>query len=140
MNHMKDVAQLLGVKLGEEFRINDVFKEETQSLYRLLDGGIEYSPDGSNWGNHYGILEAILSGRVEIVRLPWKPHNGNKYYYYDLCYNITKYVGEVKVSVWGTVGADLIRWKTGNCFRTREEAETKGAVIIERIRNEFVEE
>ena len=41
--------------------------------------------------------------------------------------------------MWTDECLDLLHWKTGNCFRTEEEAKTKGKEIMEQIKKEYEE-
>ena len=41
--------------------------------------------------------------------------------------------------MWTDEGLDLLFWKVGNCFKTEEEAKTKGKEIMEQIQKEYEE-
>lgn len=79
----------------------------------------------------------LLKKKVEEMKcIPcseMKPKKGEKYWFY--LYG-TK---EIIYSRWGDGTYDLILWKTGNCFKTKEEAETKGKEIMEKIKKEYEE-
>ena len=75
----------------------------------------------------------ILEGKAEIVKLPWKPKTGRGYWYYSPC-DETAHRGN-----WTGGYHDLLYWKAGNCFETREEAIAKGGENIKAIRKEFKE-
>lgn len=67
MNYMEQVAQMLGVELGEEFRIrkgNNSIKKDTFYLTKggMYKNGSEF-PVGSLW-------DGILAGYCEIVKIP----------------------------------------------------------------------
>lgn len=47
--------------------------------------------------------------------------------------------GVINSYVWNDDLTDLLFWKAGNCFKTREEAEAKGKEIMEQIRKEYEE-
>ena len=40
---------------------------------------------------------------------------------------------------WDDESCELILWKVGNCFKTREEAEDKGKEIMKQIHKEYDE-
>ena len=64
-NKMKEVAELLGIKLEEEFKI----KGHTYK-YKLTKSGLKYlSGISSDWEDS-SILENLLAGKVEIIKLP----------------------------------------------------------------------
>jgi hypothetical protein len=74
-----------------------------------------------------------LREKIKIVKLPWKPKADEFYYYYS------PYAGFTCQQRWVNTSSDYCMWKLGNCFRTREEAETKGKEIMEKIKMEYRE-
>lgn len=67
MNYMKQVAQLLGVEIGEEFTTKnyDTFK------FKLYEDGILATNDCSNgWVESHHFLRYLLTGKDEVVKLP----------------------------------------------------------------------
>lgn len=57
----------------------------------------------------------------------------------DRCYDdCIRWLASSEV-YWNGDTSDLVYWKLGNCFRTREEAETKGKEIMETIKKEYRE-
>lgn len=65
MNYMENIAKMLGVELGEEFRVTD----DEFWLYRLTRNGMQYR-NRSGWHSETVILSRLLSGRTEIIKLP----------------------------------------------------------------------
>ena len=49
------------------------------------------------------------------------------------------YFGVINSYVWNDDLTDLLFWKVGNCFKTEEEAATKGKEIMEQIKKEYEE-
>ena len=66
-NYMGIVAKLLGVELGEEFKIEGF----NLNIYKIEkdDGLIFWSNPGQKWLNS-GLLGDLLSGKARIVKLP----------------------------------------------------------------------
>lgn len=66
-NYMEIVAKLLGVELGEEFKIEGF----NLNIYKIEkdDGLIFWSNPGQKW-LHSGLLGDLLSGKARIVKLP----------------------------------------------------------------------
>lgn len=65
-NYMEQVAQMLGVELEEEFNINI-----DKSVCKFTEHGIvSYSKENQNWIRTYGLLEKLLTGKVEIIKKP----------------------------------------------------------------------
>ena len=130
MSYYEQVANMLGLELGEKFKItNDEFDYHGDTFYFSEDG----CKDLGSVCNCNGILLSILSGNSKIVKLPWKPKKDERYWWYS-------YVGEAPCSTkWKGSYSDLFDWKVGNCFRTKKEAEAKGKEIMEQIMKEYKE-
>lgn len=81
-NLLPEIAKMLGVELGEEFKI----KGYEGLTYKLTDNGLELTTvDGqkTKWFDN-GALNSLLKGKMEIVKLPWKPKKDDVYYSFDL--------------------------------------------------------
>lgn len=120
-NRMAEVAKLLGVELMETFKIADDIFGEHPKYYRFAENVcLEASNDGGKWETaDAGVLEDILMGDVRIVKLPWKPQEGEKYYVpriairpYDRHYYY----------YWDNSGVDIKRYDMGLVCKTSEEA------------------
>lgn len=66
MNYMEQVAQMLGVELEEEFNVNI----DKQVCKFTEHGIVSYSKENQNWMRTYGLLEKLLTGKVEIIKKP----------------------------------------------------------------------
>lgn len=126
MNKMKEVAALLGVELLEEFKLRDITKNDPQEeLYRFTETDVEYKRSGDEWNSSL-YLTYMLNGELEIVKLPWKPKDGDIYfmaseecvYRYVFCNSMFHFKNYI----------------TGNYFRTEEEARTNA----DRIRAKLI--
>lgn len=131
MNYYKQVAEMLGVALNEEFDINYMLSYR----YMLTEDGLKFKDKSSvTWlGYSSPVLSKLLRGDYSIVKLPWKPKADGLYYYYS------PYAGITCQYRWLNTSSDYCMWKLGNCFRTKEEAETKGKEIMEQIEKEYRE-
>ena len=127
-NYMAEVAKLLGVELGESFKITSDtqgdYPGDYQNYYRFTENNcFETSVDGVKWETATVIvLRGILMGDVRIVKLPWRPWRPQireKYYVpriairpYDrhYCY------------YWDNSGVDIKRYDMGIVCKTPEEA------------------
>lgn len=120
-NHMAEVAALLGVELGEPFKITDDTHDDCQRYHRFTESaGIEISDDGIEWKTAGTvILKFLLMGNVRIVKLPWKPKVGDKYYYVEESINGELYIETIK---WNNDMTDYCAYRCGNCFASEEEA------------------
>ena len=125
-NHMAEVAKLLGVELGESFKITSDtqgdYPSVYQNYYRLTENNcLEFSDDGVEWKmtTAASLLKRILMGDIRIVKLLWKPQEGEKYYVpriairpYDRHYGY----------YWDNSGVDIKRYDMGIVCKTPEEA------------------
>nr|DAW26434.1 MAG TPA: hypothetical protein [Caudoviricetes sp.] len=119
-NHMSEVAELLELELGEAFQIDNC-RSVAEMYYRLTEDGLEQSdtPNGEwNEGDEW-ILALLLTGEADIIQLPWKPQEGEKYYVpriairpYDRHYYY----------YWDNSGVDIKRYDMGIVCKTPEEA------------------
>lgn len=118
MNNMKKIAELLGVELGEEFKVRLTQTPEiiNSEIFVLREHGLETD----DCIQRSDILANLLTGTYEIVKLPWKPKGGDSYWYYSEFYILEK-------SVWDGALFDLALYKLGKIYRTREEAEAHAA-------------
>ena len=126
-NHMKEVAKMLGVKIGEAFVCDNGFK------YMFTEKGV-VSPPHVIWGvhmngdfeeeHHVNVLMALLNGVRTIVPKPWKPA------YHERYYSIGP-GGVLEPGDWMNDFLDVALYKLGNCYRTVEEAEANKEKWIE---------
>ena len=136
MNYWKQFAEMLGLELEQEFSlVRPDDKQENENTYKIIEDGIYYKSERHEawWAPSAQILEFLLMGDYKTVPKPWKPKNGEMYWYYDIL------AKDFLWTRWCSGGVDLCRWKCGNCFKTEKEANTKGKEIMERIRKEFEE-
>lgn len=116
-NLMPYVCKMLGVELGEEFKI----KGYDGLTYKLTDNGLELTAvDGqkAKWFDH-GVLNSLLKGKLEIIKLPWKPKKGDAYFTFELLGG--KWV--VRSFWWGGFPNEYALLDKGWVYRTKEEAE-----------------
>ena len=67
MNHMKQVAQLLGVEIGEEFKIEG---HSGNVKYRLTEENLEYLSSCDHWFSISSTLNCLLNGEYKVVKIP----------------------------------------------------------------------
>lgn len=80
MNYMSKIAEMLGVEMGEEFKIKFESGVVPDDLYMLTDNAI-YMPNVTVSSEN--LLWRLLTGRCEIVKLPWKPKDRELVWYVD---------------------------------------------------------
>lgn len=113
MNYMEKVAEMLGVEMREEFKIQAGKILVNEELFVITEGGIR-DMDGTSRND--GILPNLLMGVFTVKKLPWKPTDDERVYF------ITP-EGGVSCSYFKRVLYLLALYKLGKLYRTREEAE-----------------
>lgn len=118
-NLIPEIAKMLGVELGEEFKI----KGYDGLTYKLTDNGLELTTvDGqkTKWFDN-GALNSLLKGKMEIVKLPWKPKEDETFYTFGIHATENKWV-VVSAEWWDNV-KNLALYKIGWIYRSQAEAE-----------------
>lgn len=129
-NLMPEVAKLLGVEIGEQFRLHNIERDVTlEDLYYLnKENGlmcIQYD-DGRTLYSPY-VINSVLTGKYEIVKLHWEPKNGDEYYYPEVLCNT------VSSAIWVDCAFDYAIKVLGMIYRTYEEAEANFANDYEKL-------
>lgn len=133
MNYYKQIAEMLGLELGQEFVITDLDGKRKDTItYKFTEDGL-FSKANNLSAKVTLILDLLLTGKCKAVPKPWKPKYGEQYWSYS-----TKINGTCCNTFWEYT-KDYAMWKSGNCFRTEEEAETKGKEIMEKLVKEYEE-
>lgn len=82
-NLIPQIAQMLGVELGEEFKIKEygerIYRFDNSGLQLIYDNGVRNLNITANMA-----LSCLLSGDIEIVKLPWKPKMDERYWTFGL--------------------------------------------------------
>lgn len=136
MTYWKQFAEMLGLELGQEFNIVSADgKKINYASYKITENGLYFKGTTNGaWDSEASIfLKNLLSGDYKAVPKPWKPAEREVYCYFELC------EGMFKKKTWYGSDYDLAMWKLGNCFKTAEEAKTKGKEIMEQIMKEYKE-
>ena len=133
MNYYKQIAEMLGLELGQEFVITDLDGKRKDTItYKFTEDGL-FSKANNLSVKVTLILDLLLTGKYKAVPKPWKPEKGEAYWHYS------KVWGQATFRKWEGTIDDLCTWKCGSCFRTEEEAETKGKEIMEKLVKEYEE-
>lgn len=117
-NLIPEIAKMLGVQLGEEFKV----KGYDELTYRFASDGLKLT-----YGNGLEIsgltatvaLVALLNGKDEIVKLSWKPKKDDIYYTFELLDD--RWV--VASLFWEGFPNDYALLDKGWVYRTKAEAE-----------------
>ena len=143
----KEIAKMIGVEIGESFRIQiptyleeDINKANDEYDFEEMDfciceDGLALTNEDANIDDFFYniILGGILHDIVTIVRKRFKPKFGDKYYYINMSND------EIVSVTCSESHFDLLNILFGNCFRTTDEAMEK-AYTYRKAFNRKIEE
>lgn len=109
-NYMREIAKMLGVELGEKFKISNY-----EGYFYLNDVGFYHMYDSGKIESDSPMFMTLLNRYHKLTKLPWKPKFEEKYYSVGVD-------GSVEDGVWLSDFLDYSLYKLGNCYRTPEEA------------------
>ena len=135
INRMAEVAKMFGLELRETFKIADDIFGEHPKYYRFAENVcLEASNDGAKWDTaDAGVLEDILMGDVRIIKLPWKPHIGEKFYI-PCIHTEPEYM--YNIYYWNNDDYDKECYRMGLICKTSEEAVALTKKMIAMIQEE----
>lgn len=126
MNLIPEIAEKLGVELGEEFKLKSDEVGEYDEIYRFDENAALQMKNRCGWGMSCR-LAALLSGDIEIIKLPFEPKKGEKYFVVSIVDMA------VRAFAWDGTTSDYCYKACGNCFRTKEDAEKHKYEIYEKL-------
>ena len=131
-NLIPQIAQMLGLQLGEDFKV----KGDNELIYRLTNDGLKLTYDS---GIELADVSAkvvfadLVNGKDEIVKLPWKPKKGDVYFTFELLDG--KWV--VRSFWWGGFPNEYALLDKGWIYRTCEEAQAALPAVAKEIGVEY---
>ena len=113
-NKRQEVCKRLGVEVGEEFKIFNEGLSNAKYKFTLGDGLVHQITD-NNWAKSVS-LNALLTGKAKIHKLPYHPKFGDEYWaYVDKTWFPSKFA-------WLHSPIDYAFLGSGMVFRSYEEA------------------
>lgn len=131
-NLIPQIAQMLGVELGEEFKIKGY-----ELTYMITDDkGLMATNDSpeTGWTPANTLFVALLNGKDEIVKIPWKPKMYEEYWTFGK-------LGKqwiVGTLIWKELPSEILLLGKGWVYRTRAEAETALPAVAKEMGVEFI--
>lgn len=123
-NLIPEIAKMLGVELGEEFKVKG---DDDGLTYVFTDGDLKVTFGDGIELSHISInsaFVALVTGKDEIVKLPWKPKKEERCWYIITDPDCDNKESLIAVEDWWYGSFDeQIALKAGVVFRTREEAQ-----------------
>lgn len=118
-NLIPQIAKMLGVEIGEEFKIKG---DDEFMVYRFDSDGLKLTHDsGTEIATIYANVAfvGLVNGKDEIIKLPWKPKKGDAYFTFVI-------IGDkwgVGSLHWDGFPNEYALLDKGWVYRTKEEAE-----------------
>lgn len=117
-NLIPEIAQMLGVEIGEEFEIKGrkgfTYKFIIDELIVCNDNNTETAYISANI-----TLVSLIRGNSEIIKLPWKPKKGDVYFTFGIFGD--KWV--VRSLWWGGFPEEYALLDRGWVYRSEKEAQ-----------------
>lgn len=130
-NLIPQIAEMLGVKIGEEFKV--VSKEGNEQICNFTMAGLFEHDNKESGSYNKELLAEIVCNNAEIVKLPWKPKKGHLYYTFELLGD--KWV--VRPAWCGGFPYEYALLKAGWVYRTRAEAEAALSGVAKAMNIEY---
>lgn len=117
-NLIPEIAHMLGVELFEEFKV--VYKVGFEIICNFTKEGVFVHEEGCSGKHDKKLLADIICGKAEIVKLPWKPKRGERYW--GFLYSQRNDAWLLALYTWDNNPEDCAFYKAGWVFHTKEEA------------------
>ena len=131
-NLMYEICKMFGVELFEEFKV--VYKTGFEIICNFTQEGV-FVHKGDSGKYEKELLADIICGKVEIVKLPWKPKQDETFYTFGIHATENKWV-VVSVKWWDNV-KNLALYKIGWIYRSQAEAEAALPAVAAEIGVEY---
>lgn len=126
-NLIPEIAKMLGVELGEEFKIDT----SGDDIFQITESGVwmRKGIDKEEWVEKPFEFVMLCNGDAEIIRLPWKPKEGESFYTFTAAY------GEWSVSldVWAEEPCNYALLDKGWIYRTEKEAKAALPAVLKEL-------
>lgn len=135
-NLIPEIAEMLGVKIGEEFKIKG-YGELTCKI--TDDKGLMAADDSSEtgWIPANALFLVLLNGKDEIIKLPWKPKAGEQYYSFGGRFFGDPTVWIVVDVIWQGLAYDVAMFDKGWVYHTKEEAKAALPAVASEMEVEY---
>lgn len=126
-NLIPEIAKMLGVDLGEEFKIDT----SGDDIFQITESGVwmRKGIDKEEWVEKPFEFVMLCNGDAEVIRLPWKPKEGESFYTFTAAY------GEWSVSldVWAEEPCNYALLDKGWIYRTEKEAKAALPAVLKEL-------
>lgn len=115
-NLIPKIATMLGMEINESFKLAGY----DNATFRFTENRF-WQENGNLCEERSDILAMLLAGNEIIVKMPWKPKNGDTYYSFYAAHENTPWI--ITDYEWDKNPADFSSLKAGWVYKTRAEAE-----------------
>lgn len=136
-----------GIKYDEPFTVEFEDRGEVKTLEFKLIKNVLWSrsdillavvkyhqtPDKLLISKKWTFGKLLFSDNVKIVKKPWKPEDGERYWYVRFDGNNNSIIDS---SCWDQHSFDFTKYIIGNCFKTKKEAEEHQDDIFKILKGE----
>lgn len=126
-NLIPQIAQMLGVEIGEKFKIDT----SGDDIFQITESGVwmRKGIDKEEWVEKPFEFVMLCNGDAEVIRLPWKPQEGESFYTFTAAY------GEWSVSldVWAEEPCNYALLDKGWIYRTEKEAKAALPAVLKEL-------
>lgn len=130
-NKVADIATLFGVDIDEEFDIiNKDGTKFSSCPYKFTTEDCLVDKDGFRVNKY---IEYLATSKCEVKKLPWKPKYCETYFYIDKTGKVVEHLSTNELF-------DIMCFKLGNFFKTKEEAEKNKDKIIKMLKENSYEQ
>lgn len=133
-NLIPQIAKMLGVELGEEFKVKGedelTYRFDSDGLKLTHDSGIELAKISANVA-----FVDLVNGKDEIVKIPWKPKKGETYW--GFLYSQRNDAWLLALYTWDNNPEDCAFYKAGWVFHTKEEAKAALPAVAKEMGVEY---
>lgn len=130
-NLMPKIAELLGVELGEEFKLDtcgdDIFQITESGLWMRKNIAKEA------WVEKPFKFAMLCKGDGEVIRLPWKPKMYEEYW----TFGKLGCKWTLRTDSWKACPYEILLLDKGRVYRTRTEAEAALPAVAEELGVEY---
>lgn len=136
-NLVEKVSSLFGVEIGEKFKLRDVKENKViDGLYYFNEAYGLMSVQNNVHNLAASIINRVIIGELEVVKLPWEPKYADQYYF--PC--ISNHSNGVTCTFWYNTTQDYALKKLGVVYRTEAEVRKNFARDYEKLTGKKWEE
>ena len=125
-NLIPEICKMLGVEIEEEFKIKGATGVDSTIFWFDLDGLHAETCEMADV-----TLWQLVLGNETIVKLPWKPKQGDVFWSFYRSISSDKWL--VISIIWTNAVTDIARFKVGWCYRTEAEAKSALPVVATKL-------